>query len=92
MEGAQRLSLQTFDLVITDMRMPGLDGGVLIAAARRFQRLIRIIASGDEGSLPPLDPAVFARRLGAHAALPKPYRVAEFCSAIAMALGERSAG
>lgn len=37
LEGAQRLKMQSFDLVITDKRMPRLDGMALIAATHRFQ-------------------------------------------------------
>lgn len=64
------------DIVIIDMRMPGMNGGDTIAALRRAQPAIRILAiSGDLG----LEDAL---RLGADAVLSKPFRSAELRHAV----------
>jgi CheY-like chemotaxis protein len=65
------------DAIVTDMNMPGTSGAQLIAEARASWPDIPIIAmSGsiteEGGSM--LD---IARRLGADALLPKPFRVAQ---------------
>lgn len=86
LEGAKRLKNESFDVVITDMRMPGLDGMGVIEAAHKFCPTTRIIASGGCGSLPALDPAIITRRWGVHAMLPKPYGMRDLEAAIAEAL------
>lgn len=86
LEGARWLKDEAFDLVITDMRMPGLDGMGVIEAAHKFRPSTRIIASGGCGSLPALDPAIITKRWGVHAMLPKPYGMRDLKAAIAEAL------
>ncbi len=85
-EGTECLQKQEFDVVITDMRMPALDGMAVIKASRQLQPAARIIASGGDGSLPAVDPAAIARQLGVHAVLPKPYGIDELRAAIGKAL------
>ena len=44
----QRLQLQTFDVIVTDMRMPELDGATLLEAAREYQpEALRYVLSGQ---------------------------------------------
>lgn len=92
LDGLNLVKRAAFDLVITDMRMPGIDGLQVIAAVRRFRPAARIIASGGSGSLPPVEPAVVAKRLGVHSALPKPYGVEGLKAAIAAALADDRSG
>jgi putative nucleotidyltransferase with HDIG domain len=51
--GAQALDLLTAesaDVVVTDMRMPGMDGGQLLSEVRRLHpRTVRIILTGESG-------------------------------------------
>lgn len=44
----KRLAHETFDVIVSDMRMPGVDGASLLAEARRLQpRVLRIALSGE---------------------------------------------
>jgi|YelNatPaOPRAMG01_1025707.scaffolds.fasta_scaffold41225_2 putative nucleotidyltransferase with HDIG domain len=46
-EALELLGQQNFDVVVSDMRMPGMDGAQLLAEVqRRFPQIIRIILSG----------------------------------------------
>lgn len=46
-EGLARLDSEPYDVVVTDMRMPGVDGPMLLAQVRaRFPQVVRIILSG----------------------------------------------
>src|SRR5438128_2170279 len=57
-----------YDLVVADMRMPGMDGGALLAEARRLQpHAIRIILSGQVD-----DAAYLDSTSAAHQCLGKP--------------------
>jgi len=46
-DALDRLSKQPFDVVISDMRMPGMDGAQLLTEVmRRYPQIVRIILSG----------------------------------------------
>lgn len=46
-EALERLEVQTFDTVVTDMRMPHMGGGTLLHRVRlRYPRVVRIVLSG----------------------------------------------
>ncbi len=84
-EALERLRHAHFDLVITDLKMPGVDGMTLIRDARRFlPQLPIIIITGysTEAS------AIEAINLGVNGYLTKPFRVPKVLSAAAKALGE----
>ena len=61
---------QPFDLVITDVRMPGLDGVELIERIKAYDPRISIIAITAFGSL---ETAIRAMRAGAYDYLPKTF-------------------
>lgn len=66
-----RLEAEPFDVVVTDLRMPGLDGfGLLEAARRRPLGPEVIVLTGSRSH--DVDSAIRALRLGAHDYLPKP--------------------
>ncbi len=72
-----------FDLVITDIRMPGMDGHAFLAAIReRDQQVPVIVATGYAT----LDNAIRALREGASGMLIKPFTGQEFAVEIANAL------
>ncbi|MBE2215138.1 MAG: HDOD domain-containing protein [Opitutaceae bacterium] len=67
------LASAEYDVVVSDMRMPGMDGAALLAEVqRRHPRTVRIVLSGQS------DQAQIMRCLGcAHRFLPKPCEPAE---------------
>jgi len=79
------LRAEPFDLLITDLRMPGLDGLALIREARRlYPHLPIVIITGfsTEAS------AIEAINLGVAGYLTKPFRMAKVLAVAAQALGE----
>jgi excisionase family DNA binding protein len=83
--GVERLRLRDFDLLIADLRMPGMDGLTLIREARRFRaglKVIIITGFSTESS------AIEAVNLGVNGYLIKPFRVPQVLSAVARALGD----
>jgi len=84
-EALERLRSGPCDLLITDLKMPGVDGLTLIREARRFMpQLPIVIITGysTEAS------AIEAINLGVNGYLTKPFRVPKVLSVAAKALGE----
>jgi excisionase family DNA binding protein len=80
-----RLRAATYDLLVTDLRLPGMDGLALIREARRLAPTLPVIiitAYSTEAS------AIDAINLGVQGYLTKPFRIAKILSAAAKALGE----
>jgi excisionase family DNA binding protein len=80
-----RLRLGRYDLLIADLKMPGLDGLTLIREARRLKAdlpVIIITGFSTESS------AIEAVNLGVAGYLTKPFRVPQVLAAAARALGE----
>ena len=81
----ERLRLMPYDLLITDLRMPGVDGLAVIREARRMKAdlpVIIITGYSTEAS------AIEAINLGVQGYLTKPFRVPVVLNAAARALGE----
>jgi excisionase family DNA binding protein len=81
----ERLRIIPYDLVITDLRMPGIDGLTVIREARRLKADIPVIiitGFSTEAS------AIEAVNLGVSGYLTKPFRVPRVLAAAAKALGE----
>jgi excisionase family DNA binding protein len=81
----ERLRMMSFDLLITDLRMPGIDGLGVIREARRLKADIPVIiitGFSTESS------AIEAVNLGVSGYLTKPFRVPRVLAAAAKALGE----
>ncbi len=84
--GLQLLRLDDFDLVVTDVIMPGLNGLALVEALRapRPERPIIAMTGAIAGS------ELFARiarDLGPHRTLAKPFKVVALLDAVDQALG-----
>ena len=82
-----RLRLIQYDLLITDLRMPGVDGLTVIREARRLKAdlpVIIITGFSSEAS------AIEAINLGVQGYLTKPVRVPRVLASAAKALGETS--
>ncbi len=81
----ERLRLGHYDLLITDLKMPGMDGLTLIREAKRLKADIPvIIITGFSTELS----AIEAVNLGVVGYLTKPFRVPQVLAAAARALGE----
>ena len=81
----ERLRITAYDLLITDLRMPGVDGLTVIREARRLRTDIPVIivtGYSSEAS------AIEAVNLGVSGYLTKPFRVPRVLAAAAKALGE----
>ncbi|MDQ3515433.1 MAG: response regulator [Gemmatimonadota bacterium] len=80
-----RLRVTPYDLLITDLRMPGVDGLTVIREARRLKfDLPVIIITGYSTEAT----AIEAIELGVQGYLTKPFRVPRVLNAAAKALGE----
>lgn len=86
-EGLAQYEKAQFDLVITDLRMPGLDGHEVIAAIRRINPEARIVASEGSISANPMGTDGVVRHLDVDGRLQKPYNVASLKAVIAKAMG-----
>ena len=73
-QALQCLNQQSFDLVITDLVMPDLDGTELIRQIRRDQPTLPIVAVSGAGRDADLYLRI-AEKLGASALLSKPFRM-----------------
>lgn len=81
----ERLRIIPYDLLITDLKMPGVDGLTVIKEARRLKPDIPVIiitGFSSEAS------AIEAVNLGVSGYLTKPFRVPRVLAAAAKALGE----
>jgi excisionase family DNA binding protein len=81
----ERLRIIPYDLLITDLKMPGIDGLTVVREARRLKADIPVIiitGFSTEAS------AIEAVNLGVSGYLTKPFRVPRVLTAAAKALGE----
>ncbi len=85
-EALERLAEFAFDIVITDLRLPGIDGGkVLEAAVARYPDIIGIVVTGH-GTV---KDAVGAIKRGATDFVTKPFQFDELLHALGVALEQR---
>lgn len=70
------------DLVVTDMIMPGKDGGAAISELLENDPSVRIIAISGGGRSDVASILTLAKELGARHTLAKPFSVKEFMSAV----------
>src|SRR5579862_6932356 len=83
----ERMRLYPYDLLIVDLKMPGMDGLAVIREAKRYRAdlpVIIITGYSTESS------AIDAVNLGVAGYLTKPFRVPQVLAAAAKALGEGS--
>jgi len=83
----ERLRADPYDLLIADLRMPGVDGLQLIREARRLSPVLKVIIITGYSSE---SAAIEAVNLGVNGYLTKPFRVAQVLSAVAKTLGDES--
>jgi CheY-like chemotaxis protein len=75
-----------FDLLVTDIIMPDMDGIEVIMSLRKLQPPIKIIAISGGGRINARDYLELATRLGVHGTLQKPFSGLELCLAVERAL------
>jgi DNA-binding response OmpR family regulator len=81
----ERMRMYPYDLLIADLKMPGMDGLTVIREAKRYKAdlpVIIITGFSTESS------AIEAVNLGVAGYLTKPFRVPQVLAAAAKALGE----
>ena len=81
----ERLRLYPYDLLIADLRMPGIDGLHVIREARRMKAALPVIIITGYSTE---DAAIEAVNLGVSAYLTKPFRLPQVLAAAARAMGE----
>jgi DNA-binding response OmpR family regulator len=84
----KRLRYERYDLIVTDLRMPGMSGLELIRYVRQTSPQTHLMLITGFGS-PPVESQV--RQLGA-TYLPKPFSLREFMAAIHCILSEEECG
>jgi CheY-like chemotaxis protein len=85
-KASELLLHRKFDLLITDVLMPERDGIELIAEVKTKYPAMRVVVMTAGGQIPREDYLLIARRLGAHALMPKPFTSVQLQGAIAAAM------
>jgi CheY-like chemotaxis protein len=86
-EALTHLQRQAFDLLVTDMLMPNVDGVQLLDAVRQMARKPKVIAiSGGGRYLGATQTLALARKLGAAATLVKPFTREQLLASVAEVL------
>jgi CheY-like chemotaxis protein len=85
-EAVRAVREEAFDLVITDIAMPGMDGLDLIREVRQRQPAAKILAISGAAWDEPNLPLNLARHFGADSTLIKPFGPARFKDAVASLL------
>ena len=88
-EGIERLRSEPFDLVLTDLKLPGASGLDVLTAARERPPGPPVVVLTGYGSVPT---AVEAMRRGAYTFLEKPIEIDELSRLVSEALGGAGAG
>jgi DNA-binding response OmpR family regulator len=81
---------QRFDLVVTDLVMPDIDGLAVIMELRRIDQNVRILAMSGEPQGRAEEYLRIAQKLGAQLTLVKPFGNQEFLAAVRVALDTKA--
>jgi CheY-like chemotaxis protein len=82
-------SKRPFDLVLTDLTLPGIDGIELILLLRSKQPQLQIVAMCDRGNRGSSSCLPLATKLGARRTLAKPFDRTTLLNTIEMEVGDR---
>lgn len=85
-EALNAVRVTDFDVVVTDVRMPGMSGEALLAELKRMKPAQVVIVMTAYGSI---DSAVAAMKLGAFDYITKPFKMEEFLVRIGKGVQER---
>jgi CheY-like chemotaxis protein len=80
------LASQAVDLIVTDIIMPDMEGIEFIQSVKGSHPTLPIVAISGGGRSHNADFLKFARKLGARATLPKPFRREELLAAVSKIL------
>ena len=86
--GIERLEAETYDVVLTDLKLPGASGLEVLAAARRLRPRLPVVVMTAYGTV---GTAVEAMKSGAMDFLEKPVEIDELYRVVAAAAGHRPA-
>ena len=87
-EARARLRQEAFDALVTDLRMPGVDGLALLSEARQSWPDLPVIVMTAFGAI---DTAIASMRRGASYYLTKPFKLDELAGFLERAMDERRA-
>jgi two-component system response regulator HydG len=85
-EALDRLRAESFDVILTDLKMPGIDGMEILRAARAARTDVPVILITAFGSI---ETAIQAIREGAYDYVTKPFRLEEISLLVRKALEDR---
>ncbi|OHC76111.1 MAG: hypothetical protein A3G18_05680 [Rhodospirillales bacterium RIFCSPLOWO2_12_FULL_58_28] len=85
-QGMEMVVSRPPELIITDMIMPEMDGVETTMEIRSKYPDIKIVAISGGGRVHNLDFLKYAKEMGAHAILPKPFTKEELLGAVLMAM------
>jgi two-component system cell cycle response regulator len=85
-EAIARLETESFDLVITDLKMPGVDGMAVLARAKQLDPLCEVVVITAYASV---ESAVEVMKLGAYDYISKPFNVDRIRLVVDKALEKR---
>jgi CheY-like chemotaxis protein len=85
-EGLDLLATDDFDLLVTDILMPEVDGIELLTTIRKMRSRLPVVAISGGGSMPASLALSLSTSLGADAVLFKPFYSAELLEAVDRAL------
>lgn len=86
-EGLAHVTISPPDIVVTDVFMPEKDGIETTIALRKTHPEVKIIAISGGGRASNFDFLEIAKKMGAHAVLQKPIRMAELLEQVTRLLG-----
>lgn len=89
--GLQQLKTATFDLVITDIIMPEMEGVETLMTVREQYPSVKVIAMSGGGRTGNIDFLSAAEKLGASAILHKPFTLEALSTAIEQTVGTQKA-
>ena len=87
-EGLQQFQTHAVDLVLTDMRMPKLNGFALLRTLRTQAPAVSIVAMSGGGHLSNTELLTQAAALGADRIIQKPIRLGDLLAMVRELLGE----
>ena len=87
-QGLRKFDEDRFDLVLTDIIMPDMEGMGMIMEMRRKVPNLKVIAMSGGGRTGTIEYLKMARKLGAKACLKKPFRLAELFGVLDESLRE----